>query len=196
MENTGSDILYKKIFDALKFFYEKMHVPYIKKRYGNDANIESFNVFEKILKNGELMFIKLNGENVAGELYEINGDICFMHKKGVLNENHVKSGAMLAAYYFPILRAKEKNLKMVDLGGSKPFLLDGVLQHKNTWGTKICIDKTNKRIIYLRNILFQQPFIYIEDKKLKAIVFSENDKLIKEYDSSGLGFNVINKENQ
>ncbi len=178
---------------ALKFFYEKMHVPHVKKKYGDSANIENFNILEKFLKNGELMFIKLNGENIAGELYEINGDVCYMRKKGVLDDSHVKDGALLAAYYFPILRAKEKNLKMVDLGGSKPFLLDGVLRHKNTWGARIFIDKMSKRVIYLKNILFEQPFIYIDNKKLKVDIFSENDKLIKEYAGSGLEFNIISK---
>ena len=178
--------------DALKFFYEKMYAPYIKKRYGDSAYIKNFNDLEKILKNGELIFVKLDGEYVSGALCEISDNVYYCRKNGVLDESFIKEGALVATYYFSVLRAKEKDIKIVDFGQSRPFLSDGVLRHKNHWGAKICEDKTIDRIIYSRNI-FEQPFIYVEDKKLKVAVFSENDKLTKEYARSGLEFNVINK---
>lgn len=177
--------------NMLKYFYEKMHVPYIKKRYGDSAYIEDFDTIEKMFKNGELLFIKLNDEYVSAQLTEIDGDKCFLRKNGVLDESFIEEGALVATYYFAIHRAKDINLKFVDFGQSRPFLSDGVLRHKSLWGTRICEDDTTrKRIIYSKNI-FEQPFICIEDKKLKAIVFSENDKLINEYTRSGLEFKVI-----
>lgn len=178
--------------NALKFFYKKMYTPYIKRRYADSAYIKNFNDLEKILKNGELIFIKLDGEYVSGALCEINDNVYYCRKNGVLDESFIKEGALAATYYFSVLRAKEKDVKIVDFGQSRPFLSDGVLRHKSHWGAKICEDKTIDRIIYLRNI-FEQPFIYIEDKKLKAAVFSENDKLIKEHARSGLEFNIIDK---
>ena len=180
--------------DALKFFYEKMYVPYAKKKYGDSVYTDNFNNIEKFFRNGELLFIKFNGEYVSAQLSEINGDTYRLRRNGVLDENFVKGGALVAAYYFSIQRAKEINAKNVDFGGSKPFLLDGVLRHKNVWGTKICEAKAAKRFIYLKNVLFQQPFIYIENKKLKAAIFSEDDKLIKEYAESGLEFKLIEKD--
>ncbi len=181
-----------KDMDDLKFFYEKMHVPYIKKRYGDSAYIEDFNSIKKILEKGELLLIKLNGEYVSGALCGINGDEYYCRRSGVLDESFIKKGALITTYYFPILRAKERNAKIVDFGQSRPFLLDGVLRHKCHWGTRICEDKTINRIIYLRNIL-EQPFIYIDNKKLRAIIFSKDDKLIKEYARSGLEFNIITR---
>ena len=195
----GSDIhkLKKYSFEVsndlndLKFFYEKMHIPHIKTKYNSAAYVENFNSVEKIFKNGELLLIKLNGEYVAGALCEINGNGYFLRKNGILDEKFIKEGALLTTYYFPIMRAKELKAKIVDFGQSRSFLQDGVLRHKSHWGTRICEDKKIKRIIYLRNIF--EPFIYIEDKKLKAVVLSENDILIKEYARSGLEFNIIHK---
>ncbi len=179
--------------DSLKFFYDNMYVPYIKRRYGDSAHVETFDNIEKILKNGELILIKLNEEYASAQLCEIDGDTYFLRKNGVLDESFVEEGALTATYYFGILRAKERDAKFVDFGLSRPFLSDGSLRHKSLWGTRICNDKYAKRVIYLKNI-FEQPFVYIEDEKLKAVVFSKDDKFIKEYARAGLEFNIIEKE--
>lgn len=174
--------------DALKFFYEKMYVPHIKSRY--DV-VENFISIKKLFMNGELIFITTDGERVSGALCEMKGDTYYFSKNGVLDEKFVKEGALVATYYFPMLRAKEINAKIVDLGGSRPFLLDGVLRHKNKWGAKICGNVRAQRFIYLKNVLFDQPFIYVDGDKFKIAIFSEEDKLIKEYANSGLEFNVV-----
>lgn len=178
--------------NMLKFFYDKMYVPHMKRRYGDSA-VEDFSHIEKIFKNGELLLIKHDGKCVSAQLCEIDGDSYFLRKNGVLDESFVEDGALVATYYFGTMRAKERNAKIVDFGRSRPFLSDGVLRHKSLWGTRICDDKAVKRIIYLRNVLFEQPFIYVENEKLKAVVFSENDKLIKEYTRSGLEFSTISE---
>ena len=178
----------------LKFFYEHMYIPHIKKIYGDLASVENFGDIEKIFKKGELLFIKLNGEYISAQLSEIEGNNYFLRKNGVLDESFVEEGALVATYYFGILRAKQINAKTVDFGQSRSFLSDGSLRHKSLWGTRICEDKKIKRVIYLRDIIFEQPFIYIEDTKLKAAVFSENDKLINEYSRSGLEFNILEKK--
>lgn len=176
--------------DALKFWYEKMLAPHISKKYG-DLAVDSFHNIKKIFKNGELVFVTFNGERVSAYLNMMRDDTYYLRKIGILDDKYTKEGAMVATYYFSILRAKERGAKAVNFGGSKPFLLDGVLRHKNKWGTKIHAAKTAKRIIYLKNVKFEQPFIYIDKEELKIAVFSEDDKLIKEYSGSGLEFNVI-----
>jgi hypothetical protein len=179
--------------EDLILFYKKMYVPYIKRRYGDSAEVESFNNIENFFKNGELILIKLNDEYVAAQLSEINGDEYRLRRNGVLDESFVKEGALVATYYFSMLRAKEINAKTVYFGGSRPFLLDGVLRHKNVWGARIFETKDARRFIYLKNVLFEQPFIYIDGEELKVAIFSEDDKLIKEYANSGLEFNVIKR---
>ena len=177
--------------DALKFFYEKMYVTHAKKKYGEFAYVEHFNYLKKILRRGELIFIKLGGEYVSGALCEICNESYLLQNNGVIDESYIKEGALIATYYFPILRAKEINAKIVDFGGSKPFLSDGVLRHKNQWGARICMTEKSHRTFYLKNVLFDQPFIYIDRSKLKIAVLSEDDKLIREYANSGLEFSVI-----
>jgi len=178
-------------YEDLKFFYEKMYVPYIKRRYKDSATIESFNNIEKIFKNGGLIFVIFDGERVAASLDQKLGETYFLCKAGVIDDFYIKKGALVASYYFSILRAKEVNAKIVDFGTSLPFLMDGVLRHKNNWGTRIRDDKSNKRFVYLKNCTFKEPFIYFEDEKLKTSVSSNNDKLLEEYRMSGLEFNIV-----
>jgi predicted N-acyltransferase len=176
--------------EALKFFYEKMYAPYIMRKFGK---VEDFIYLKKSLRKGELILIKQNDEYISGALCEIHDNTYYCQKNGIIDENFVKDGALLATYYFPILRAKELNLTTVDFGLSKPFLTDGVLWHKNLWGVSICEQENPKRFMYLKNILFEHPFIYIDDGKLKAIIFSENDSYIKSYANSGLEFNIVDR---
>lgn len=178
-------------YNALNFFYKKMHVPYLNRRFGDSAIIESFNnLVKRFLDKGELIFIKRDDIYVSAGLCEMSNGIYFCRKVGVLNESYVKEGALSAVYYFAILRAKKKNAKYFDLGLSRPFLSDGILWHKRNLGARICEDKTTNRIFYMKNAS-KHPFICIENKKLKAVVFSDNDKFIKEYAMSGLEFKIV-----
>lgn len=174
--------------DALKFFYEKMYVPHMKRKY--DV-FENFVRLEQFFKNGELVFVTLDGKRVSAYMCGLINDVYLLSRTAALDESYIKEGALIAAYYFSILRAKEINAKSVNFGWSRPFLLDGVLRHKNKWGAKICEYKRTRRFIYLKNVPFQQPFIYTDGEELKIAVSSEDDKLIKEYANAGLEFNVI-----
>jgi len=176
--------------DSLKFFYEKMHVPYIRKRFANSAQIKNFNEFKKTLKNGELLLIKNNEKYVSGVLCEMRNGVYFWLRVGALDESFVKEGALSAAYYFGILRAKEKNAKIIDFGMSRPFLSDGVLRHKRKWGARICEDKSLKRILYSKNAI-KDSFICIENKKLKAVLFSNKERFTAEYANWGLEFKIV-----
>lgn len=75
--------------DALKFFYEQMYLPHTKTRYG-DLGIENFDNFEKIFKNGELVFVTLNGRRISADLNEMIGDTYFLRKGGLIDEDFVK----------------------------------------------------------------------------------------------------------
>ena len=177
--------------ESLKFFYDRMYAPYINKKFGS---ADDFIYLKKSLRKGELIFTKQNDEYVSGALCEIHNDTYYCQKNGVADEKYVKEGALLATYYFPILRAIELDKTIVDFGLSKPFLTDGVLWHKNLWGVRICEEEVKKRFIYLKNVLFEHPFIYLDNGKLKAAIFPEDDNYyIKAYADSGLEFNVIDR---
>jgi hypothetical protein len=115
---------------ALAFFYEKMYVPYVQRRY-KDALIEHFSKFQYYLKrNGELLLLKSGQEVVGGVFCKTVGDTYHMSNIGLIDDSYLKEDAMDALYYFAIVRAKEINARFIDFGESRPFLSDGVLEHK------------------------------------------------------------------
>lgn len=178
--------------ESLNFFYEKMHIPYMKKRHQEEAVINNLVFYKKILKSGELLFVKLNGEYIAAALCRKNGERYCLFRLGVLNgdEDFVKKGALAALYYFVILRAKEKNMKTIDFTNSRPFLSDGLLHYKRKWGTRVCQDTTIERSLYLivnrpqnaATIFSEQPFICLDKGELKAVIFVTGDTETQNFD--------------
>lgn len=177
-------------FNEMKLFYEKIFTPYIKKRYKH-AFIDNFEIFKlNLLKNPwELLLIKKNGLLVGGACCNLINDRYYWKINALTDEVYLKEGAMAAIYYYSILRAKEKKAKIIDFGQSRPFLSDGVLCYKKKWGAKIIPDKSN-RIVYLKN-LNNEGLIIVEDKKLKAIIFSGKNAKVKPYSNSGLELKIV-----
>jgi lipid II:glycine glycyltransferase (peptidoglycan interpeptide bridge formation enzyme) len=176
--------------NEMKFFYETIYTPYIKNRY-KFSFILDFEQFKlDLLKNPwELLLIKKNGLVVGGACNILINERYRMRINALTDEMYLKEGAMTAIYYYTILRAKEKNAKILDFGLSRPFLSDGVLINKSKWGAKIVKSDTH-RVMYLKN-LKKEGLIIFEDKKLKAIIFSEQNAKIRPYSDSGLEFKIL-----
>ncbi len=171
---------------TLRFFYENMHIPYIRNKYTDDAVIDHFDSFKKIYNEGELLLIKNSEQYVSGVLCEKKNDLYFWQRVGLLNGDLelLKKGALAATYYFAILRAREKNAAYIDFGRSRPFLSDGVLRYKNKWGAIIHTDESNNRYICIKpnfqssafSFFYGAPFICMEKNECKAVAFSLTDK--------------------
>jgi hypothetical protein len=177
----------------MQSFYENIFMPYLKKRY-NYAIIQDFEKFKgDLLKNPwELLLIKKNGLLVGGVCSLLINERYRWRVNALVDECYLKEGAMAAVYYYSIVRAKEKSAKILDFGLSRPFLSDGVLRYKKKWGGEIIPSGIN-RIMYLKN-LKKEGMIIVEDKKLKAIVFSETNAHIKPYSNSGLEVKIVESE--
>lgn len=201
---------------ALKFFYERMYSPYIRKRYVEEAAVNDFDEIKKIFKNGEILFIKSDDKYISAVLAERKNGHYFWHRVGVLDGNHdfVKKGALSATYYFAILRAKELNAQVIDFGHSRPYLSDGVLRHKRKWNAYIFQAQDIQRLIYMKinktknaaDVFSEQPFLCIENGNLKAVKFLNHDvkiadfdvkKFIDQYGAPGIaGFKIVDMDRE
>jgi hypothetical protein len=171
----------------LDFFYEKLYLPYMKK-WQNDAIILKKAFFKNdISTTGELCFLKKDDQIVAGQFCNCVRNSYVLITLGVTDEAYVKEGATAALYYYGIRRAQEKGVKYVDLGLSRPFIDDGVLNYKRKWGGEIQRDPENSHVVYLKNIA-KDGLIVIENDKFKVLVSAENDACKKL--SSGAGMEV------
>ena len=103
--------------------------------------------------------------------------------------NYVKKGALIAVYYYTIEYLRKRNYKKLSLGGARPFLNDGLLNHKLCWGANI-VCETSKAFLLcilsdkkcLKTFLLNNPFICKDRNGLSLATFSKgNSKEDKKY---------------
>lgn len=130
------------------FFYERMYVPYIGKRYPETGFTDSKSHLRKIFERGFLAQIGLpDGEPIAAVVSMRQGELQFSVALGVLDANTdwLNTGVLSALYYFQIKHAYDDGLRRIDAGGVRPFLKDGLFQYKYRWGLRPVLDYWNPR---------------------------------------------------
>ena len=128
----------------------------------------------------ELMLIHRNGVDVAGLMLIRHPTHAHAWALGVLDGEHahVKAGALAAVYRFACQYSWSLGYRTIDMGMSRPFLNDGVLQYKKKWGLRLTTP--NERLYVLRfeprseaarAFLQRNPFLYERDGGLHGAVF-------------------------
>jgi hypothetical protein len=122
---TGKD-------DTLDMFIEKLHLPYIKNRYGDEALIVDLKAYWKSYSLPLLLTVKEDGALVSGVLCRIEGDTFYMFALGVIDGKDIYRvhGCIGALYYFSILEGQKRKLRYLNVGGSHPFLTDSLTKYK------------------------------------------------------------------
>jgi hypothetical protein len=161
-------------------FYHGMYVPYMKRTHGNRALLHSYeNLIEKI-EQSELLLIRMGAEIVSGQVLVYQNGLVRTRELGIKDGDFrfVKAGAAAALYYFGLTYLKDRGFRTVELGGSRAFLNDGVLQFKKKWGVQLI--RSQPRVFFLRpaqvtdgvkGFLSNNPFIYLGRKGLCGAIF-------------------------
>jgi hypothetical protein len=140
---------------------------------------------KKKFETGELILIEHEKKSVACALVNYKGKNGNprVESFGVLEGDfsYVKKGALTAAYYHTIEYLKNKNIKKINFGSSRPFFFDGVLRNKLVWGGKIVCRSSQAFLLCplserkcLKNFLSNNPFIYKNNNDLILATFNHN----------------------
>jgi len=170
--------------DTFEDFYSNMYLPYIKNRYGDRAFAMSHEDMVGKLGCSELVFVKVRGERVAGHILLYEDNRARAWSIGVKDGDHsyVKAGAMKALNYLTSQYLVERGYKALHMGGSRPFLLDGVLRHKRE--LRVRISDHTKRYFSLsltegsvgtRAFLANNPFVYESQGMYRGALFIDPD---------------------
>ncbi|MGH7801710.1 MAG: hypothetical protein ACREOW_13975 [Thermodesulfobacteriota bacterium] len=168
-------------------FYHTMYAPFIVKRHGQQAVVHDIYRIRRIFNRGGLLLVKQNGQPVAGVIFQEKNQILRLFFLGTLNGAWapVKAGAIAGLYLFSIEHAKTLGCKIVDFGGSRPSLNDGLLRYKKKWGMNL-IDKSDNYYEFLVywnhfnnsviSFLSNTPLIFRNHHGLSAISVIKHDK--------------------
>lgn len=125
--------------EAIEAFYDDMYVPFIQRRFADASVIHSRRHVMKKAVRGRLLHV-LRGDDVvaAGVVYPVDDTLCYLWP-GIPAAflDAPAEGAMDALYFFIIRHAFDAGYRYVDFSGTRPFLTDGVLQHKRRWGAAV-----------------------------------------------------------
>jgi len=168
-------------------FYYGMYVPFVRKRHGQQAVIRNFYWMRRAFRHGGLLWVQQDGHRIAGQLFRRQGNAIQLLGIGTANGEwkHVKEGAICATDLYIVKYAKKLGFKLIDFGGSRPSLNDGVLRYKRKWGMYL-YDKTDNWYNYLiywnrfdesvTSFFFHNPLIFREHGRLSAIALVNSDE--------------------
>lgn len=167
--------------EELKRFYSEMLIPYMQTRHNEKAIPLDFEAIQKRINKNECILLLVESEREA-----ISGVLIIQeHNKNPLlwrnglkygDTTYWKSGAIFATYYFSSEYLHKLGYKHMNLGNTRSFLSDGVLNYKKKWPLTIkSATKSHLLIIPCkisegtRSFLIKNPIIFNKNKKKLAL---------------------------
>ena len=160
-------------------FNQGMVVPYATQRFGDEAWIPSRGYLRALQRNGALLFVRKDGERVAGACVLRSGTEAWVAAVGVRDGDValMRSGALAAAYALTIDWAKASGMVRIDFGRTSSFQLDGIGRYKRKWGMSPVRDPLSRLIAIkvdpgqpaLRHALEREPFLAEVDGALRGL---------------------------
>lgn len=195
---------YEITHDEARFndFYHHMHLPYIRKTHGNAACLDSYAEKRRQCGEYDLLLVRQRGQDIAGMLIIHEPAAPRLWSLGVREDgvDHVKDGVLAALYHFSFEHLAARGFKCANLGSSRAFLHDGVLNFKRKLSQTIAHGswqgiafKVSSLTPATRDFLQKTPFVFLADDQLQGAVFTEDElslekiqKLEKDYLHPGL----------
>ncbi len=174
-------------------FYRTLYRPYIEQRYQHDATLVSEQRFLRECKNGDVLELLQDEQVIGAALLRRSGNQLTVVWTG-LDTNlspEQRQGATDALDLFALRYGCELGCTRLDLGGSRPDLLDGVFRYKRKWGAEVECGKVPQAQLYIcpernteavRSVLRQHGFIARDNGQLIAKILLDSGDLL---DSSG-----------
>lgn len=116
-------------------FYERFHVPFVHARHGAEAFVRPLRYYRRAVREGGIVWARLGGERVAGEIFTRRGDTLRLVAMGLLRGDLglVETRALAAVQVFGARLARALGCTVLDFRGCRPSLTDGALRYKAKW---------------------------------------------------------------
>ncbi|UQI45300.1 GNAT family N-acetyltransferase [Streptomyces sp. HU2014] len=177
---------------AFDHFYERMHLPTMRRRHGEATrSLSAALAYECLFRKGILFFLVEDGTRVAGVLCARGRHhrVLTMRLLGVLDgaEQYYADGAVRALTHFTLEWADAHGFDHVDLSGCEPFLSKGIFQFKQRFhpecrlpddhfGGKRLVLRVGRDTPRVRDLLVANPVIACGDDGFEALYFHDADR--------------------
>jgi hypothetical protein len=155
-------------------FRERFYQPYISRRHGDEAYVENLDDIWKATPTPFFMAVKENGNTVGMSLLRKDGDYLYLKRIGLIDgdEEYLQHGVIGAFYYFGIVEGQKLGCRTFDLGGTRPFLSDGLTKYKLGLGAEFVINLSpekeyvwfgfNNKSVTSLEVLKKNPFMSVD----------------------------------
>jgi hypothetical protein len=158
-------------------FYQKMYLPTMSNRHDDRTIAMDYHSMMNQFENygAELLLFTMEDKDISGTIIRHDGALPTLWSTGILNgsDRYWKTGIASASYFFCSKHLSNQGFKRLDMGLSRAFLNDGVLQFKKKWNAKFAIAgkrgfilKINTYSEAVKQFLKHHPFAFTEDNKL------------------------------
>ena len=120
-------------------FYHAMYVPFIRNRHAGQAFVRNIYWMRRAFRRGGLIWVLKDGQRVCGLLFRTCGRMLKSFSLGTAGGGWqpVAAGGNIATDLFVLQHAQSLGCDVIDLGGSRPLLDDGVLRYKRKWRMRL-----------------------------------------------------------
>jgi len=135
--------------DSFQRFYWRFYRPFVEARHGDAAVVYPPGILRRRLRRGAITWASLDGAPVLGSAYEIVGDTLRQLVVGAEGGriDDLAHLATCAARLENMRLAHATGLRWLDLGGTAPWLSDGITAHKRAWGAEVIDRPGNHRLL-------------------------------------------------
>lgn len=124
---------------AMEGFVQRYYEPTARARHGEDAFVLRLRHLRHAARRAELLFVREGKTRLAGILLvRRDGDVIDAWITGVLDGDYARAdgAARVALYVFAMRHAKQRGARTLGLTSAPPFLGDGLLRYKRSFGAR------------------------------------------------------------
>lgn len=164
----------------LAAFHLDYYLPLLLRRHREDAMVTSVRRMRRPFRRGGILWIVRGGERIAGMLFDLRHRVIDAVALGVRQGDQalVREGAIAACYAHLVEHAQATGCQVLDLRGSRPSPLDGVMRYKRKWGAEVYdrVDVVSTTLVHwgrltpaVESLLQRLPLIFRDDGGLSVV---------------------------
>lgn len=136
----------------LTVFYENFYEPLVRARHGELTVYVPADWLARRMRAGGILWLAQGDQRRAGVVFAQQGNRLVLLATGVRygEEMWLRQGALAAVYFYAWELARTRGCEVVDFGGCRPSLRDGLLRYKCKWGMRVVPKASSYDVQWMR----------------------------------------------